>query len=167
MVIISKWVVALSDELLWFLWIWFELTEWVIGQASLPTKLNYAFLFKNKNSYIWTHNSHKHYARRSTVSGRHSKAVSNLQSCLTDSYWIRLILLIKLIQYKIGKTRFTYCLIESTIAKLLYLYFWSLSNPLFISQEQANIVTQLEQGASKEKPFYEHLKRCVYWCRTG
>ena len=34
------------------------------------------------------------------MSGRHRKAFSNLQSCLTDSSWIHLILLIKLIQYK-------------------------------------------------------------------
>ena len=40
-----------------------------------------------------------------TVSLRHRKAFSNLQLCMTDSSWIHLILLIKLIQYKIGKTR--------------------------------------------------------------
>ena len=36
------------------------------------------------------------------------KAFSDLQSCLTDSSWIHLILLIKLFQYKIGKTRLYY-----------------------------------------------------------
>ena len=38
-----------------------------------------------------------------TVSGRHRKAFSNLQSCMTDSSWIYLILLIQQIEYKIGK----------------------------------------------------------------
>ena len=38
-----------------------------------------------------------------TASGRHRKAFIGLQSSLTDSRWICLILLIKLIQYKIGK----------------------------------------------------------------
>ena len=40
-----------------------------------------------------------------TLSGRHRKSFSTLQSCLTDSRWIILILLIKLIHYKIWKTR--------------------------------------------------------------
>ena len=48
--------------------------------------------------------SHTHCIKEPTVSGRHRKALSNLQSYLTDSSWIHLILLIKLIQYKTGKT---------------------------------------------------------------
>ena len=39
------------------------------------------------------------------MSGRHRKAFSNLQSCLTDSSSILLILLINLIQYKFEKAR--------------------------------------------------------------
>ena len=39
------------------------------------------------------------------MSGRQRKAFIDLQSCLNVSSWIHLILLIKLIQYKIGKTR--------------------------------------------------------------
>ena len=38
------------------------------------------------------------------MSGRNRNAFSDLQLHLTDSNWIRLILLIKLTQYKIGKT---------------------------------------------------------------
>ena len=38
------------------------------------------------------------------MSGRHRKAFSNLQSCLTDSSSILLILLINLIQYKFEKS---------------------------------------------------------------
>ena len=44
--------------------------------------------------------SHNHYNKEPTVSGRHMKAFSSLQLCLTDFCWIQLILLIKLIQYK-------------------------------------------------------------------
>ena len=40
---------------------------------------------------------------KNTVSGRHRRAFSNLQSCLTDSSWIHLFLLIQLIYYKIKK----------------------------------------------------------------
>ena len=39
---------------------------------------------------------------------RHRKTFSRLYSCLTDSSWIHLILLIKLIQYKIGKRRLVF-----------------------------------------------------------
>ena len=44
-----------------------------------------------------------HYTTEPNVSGRYRKASSNLQSCLTDSSWIQLILLIKRIQDKILK----------------------------------------------------------------
>ena len=46
-----------------------------------------------------------HYTKVSTLSERHRKAFSSLQSCLTDSSWINLIHLIQLIQYKVGNTR--------------------------------------------------------------
>ena len=54
-------------------------------------------------TYWFSVRSHNHYTIESTVSVRHRKAFSNLQSCLTGSIWICLILLIKLIKYKIGK----------------------------------------------------------------
>ena len=54
--------------------------------------------------YWFSVRSHNHYTKQPTVSASHRKAFSKLQSCLTDSSWIHPILLIKLIQYKIGKT---------------------------------------------------------------
>ena len=53
-----------------------------------------------------------YYTEEPTVSRRRGKVFSNLQSRLTDSSWIHLILLIKLIQYKIGKTRMN-CLLNN------------------------------------------------------
>ena len=57
------------------------------------------------STYWFSVRSHNHYTKGSTVSGSHKKAFTNLQSCLTDSSWIHLILLITLIQFTIGKTR--------------------------------------------------------------
>ena len=54
--------------------------------------------------------SHNHYIKEPTVSGRHRKAFCNIQSCLTDSSWIHLILLIKLIQYKKRKNTIAHSL---------------------------------------------------------
>ena len=47
--------------------------------------------------------NYNHCTKDPTVSGRHRESFSSLQSCLNDSSLIQLILLIKLIQYKIGK----------------------------------------------------------------
>ena len=46
--------------------------------------------------------SYNFYSKKPTVSRIHRKTFSRLQSCFTNSSWIHLI--IKLIQYKIGKT---------------------------------------------------------------
>ena len=47
-------------------------------------------------------------SKEPNVSGRHRKAFSSLQWCLTDSSWIHMFLLIELFQYKIGKTRMAF-----------------------------------------------------------
>ena len=48
-------------------------------------------------TYWFSIGSLNHYTTEPTVRGRHIKAFSSLQSCLTDSSWIHLILLIQLI----------------------------------------------------------------------
>ena len=48
-------------------------------------------------TYWFSVRSLNHYITEPTVNGTHRKAFSNLQSCLTYSSWIRLILLIQLI----------------------------------------------------------------------
>ena len=58
---------------------------------------------KNKSCCIWIITYWlpvrilNHYTTEPTVSGRHRKTFSSLQSCLTESSWIHLILLIQLI----------------------------------------------------------------------
>ena len=73
---------------------------------KLSVTFSYAWLILVELTTYWfLVRSHNHYTTEPTVSGRHRKTFSNLQSCLTNSSRILLILLIQLIQYKIGKTR--------------------------------------------------------------
>ena len=71
---------------------------WIIIR---PISLDWIFFSKTKipvfkPTTLWSSvRSYKHYTKETTMSGRHRKAFSRLQSCLTDSSWIKLILLIK------------------------------------------------------------------------
>ena len=62
------------------------------------------FLYSNSRAHWFSVRCHNHYVKESTVSGRHRKALNSFQLCFTDSSWIHLILLIKLIQYNTRKT---------------------------------------------------------------
>ena len=74
------------------------------GLAPPPFRKSWIHHCKLK-TYWFSVRSHNHYAKESTVSGRHRKAFSNIQSWFTDSSLIHLISLIKLIEYKIRKAR--------------------------------------------------------------
>ena len=71
---------------------------WVGDTEKLSLTFSHAWLVLVELTTCWFPvSSHNHYTTVSTVGGRHRKAFSNLQSCLTDSSWIHLILLIQLI----------------------------------------------------------------------
>ena len=66
--------------------------------------------------------SHNHYTKEPTVTGRHRRAFNSLQSYLTDSSWIHLILIIKLISYKIEKKwQFDFSEIHKKFSNSLYI----------------------------------------------
>ena len=68
------------------------------------------------------------------MSGKHWKAFTNLQSCFTDSSLIHLILLIKLIQYKVGKTRML------LIVEVWWLFPWLLLFPMVVSRAEQELL---------------------------
>ena len=87
------------------------------------------------------------------------KTFSNLQSCLTDSSWIHLILLIQLIQYKIGKIY---------ISTRIPDFNSKLKNSHFCGREQESIPVGcvppafVVRGGKMSVPFWSHvLSRCV------
>ena len=95
-------------------WIWQEINGSIIVSSFriiwvfpiLNLKLDWNFLsVLELTTYWFSARSHSHYTKKPTVSGRHRKTFSNLQSCMTGSSWNQPILLIQLNQYKIGKTQ--------------------------------------------------------------
>ena len=122
-----------------------------LGLSFQKTKIPYFKLTTNWFSF----RNHNHYTKEPTVGGRHRKAVSNLHLCLTDSSWIHLILLIKLIPYKIGKnTNEERILVKRGRKSLSVLYFLC-----SIVQTFVTVVERANQIGRSYAPFANKLKR--------
>ena len=99
------------------------------------------------------------------MSGRHRKAFINLQSCLNDSSWIHLLLLIQLIQYKIEKTRLCSIFIFSALIMLI----WHYENDMHVCNKYLTDITHILWILTSvyENIWKQHRKKWQWNTRCG